>query len=70
MAQRTLVYKGYHGSIKVNTSDYSLHGTILFIDEKIGYKGESFSELEVNFQKEVEDHRQRCAEAGEAPPFS
>ena len=30
MAQKTVIHKGYHGTIKVNTEDYSLFGTILF----------------------------------------
>lgn len=70
LAQRTVEYKGYHGSIKVNTKDYSLFGTILFIDEEITYSGQSFAELEENFRKAVDAHRQLCREKGEEPPFS
>ncbi|GAB6191079.1 hypothetical protein [Desulfocastanea catecholica] len=70
MAQRTLEYKGYHGSIKVNTKDYSLFGTILFIDEEISYSGQSFAELEENFHQAVDGHRQLCRDKGEEPPFS
>lgn len=70
MAQRTVEYKGYHGSIKVNTKDYSLFGTILFIDEEITYSGQGFAELEENFRKAVDAHRQLCREKGEEPPFS
>jgi len=70
LAQRTVEYKGYHGTIKVNTKDYSLFGTILFIDEEITYSGQSFAELEENFHKAVDAHRQLCREKGEEPPFS
>lgn len=70
MAQRTIVHKGYHGSIKVDNSDYSLFGSILFIDEEISYKGASFEELEKSFQEAVEAHIKSCAEQGKEPPFS
>ena len=70
MAQKTIVHKGYHGTIKVDTNDYSLFGTILFIDEEVSYKGKTFVELEVDFQKAVEAHIKACKEKGIEPPFS
>ncbi len=70
MAQKTIVHKGYHGSIKVNTTDYSLFGKILFIDEDLAYTGQSFAELEENFRQTVEKHIQDCREQGIEPPFS
>ena len=70
MAQKTIVHKGYHGTIKVDTNDYSLFGTILFIDEEVNYSGKTFVELEVNFQKAVEAHIKTCVEQGVEPPFS
>ncbi len=70
MAQRTVMHKGYHGTIKVNTKDYSLFGTILFIDEEISYTGQSFTELEENFRTAVEKHIQLCRDKGQDPPFS
>ncbi len=70
MAQKTIVHKGYHGTIKVDIKDYSLFGTILFLDEEISYSGETFTELEEDFQKAVESHIAKCVEKGEEPPFS
>jgi len=70
MAQKTIVHKGYHGTIKVDIKDYSLFGTILFLDEEISYSGETFTELEEDFQKAVESHITNCVEKGEEPPFS
>lgn len=70
MAQKTIVHKGYHGTIKVDTSDYSLFGSILFIDEEITYKGKTFDELESAFQKAVETHISACTAKGVEPPFS
>lgn len=70
MAKKTLVHKGYHGSIEVDNSDYSLYGRILFIDEEISYRGESFSELESTFQNCVEKHIKEFTDNGKQPPFS
>ena len=70
MAQKTVVYKGYHGTINVDTKDYSLFGKILFIDEDITYNGQTFEELDEEFRKAVESHIQLCKEKGQEPPFS
>lgn len=70
MAQKTIVHKGYHGTIKVDTNDYSLFGTILFIDENISYSGKTFAEFEKNFQTVVEEHILSCSLKGVEPPFS
>lgn len=70
MAQKTLMHKGYHGTIEVNTKNYSLFGKILFIDEQIDYSGQSFAELDEAFRKEVENHIESCRNRGEDPPFS
>ncbi len=69
MAKKTIVYKGYRGSMEVNTEDYSLFGKVLFIDEEMHYKGENFEELERNFQEQVEKHIALCIERGEGPAF-
>ncbi len=70
MAKKTIVHKGYHGSMGVKTDDYSLYGKILFIDEEITYKGQNFSELEADFQAGVEKHIKNCLDNGKEPPFS
>lgn len=70
MAQKTIVHRGYHGTIEVNTSDYSLSGRILFLDENIAYHGTSFTELETNFRRAVEEHIGQCRDKGQEPPFS
>lgn len=70
MAQKTITHKGYHGTIEVNTSDFSLYGKVLFIDEDISYTGTTFEELDSNFQKAVESHIKECRDRGQEPPFS
>lgn len=70
MAQKTLIHKGYHGSIEVNTEDYSLFGKILFIDEDIRYAGQGFADLDDNFRSAVDEHIKDCLARGITPPFS
>ncbi len=70
MAQKTVMHKGYHGTIEVNTKDYSLFGKILFIDEEVPYSGQSFAEFEEDFRRVVEKHIQLCKDKGQEPPFS
>lgn len=70
MAQKTLIHKGYNGSIEVDTRDYSLYGRILFIGEQIPYSAQSFTELEERFRQAVERHIADCRARGEEPPFT
>ena len=70
MAQKTIVHKGYHGTIKVDMNDFSLFGTILFIDDEVNYSGKTFAEFEIDFQKVVEEHIASCILKGVDPPFS
>ena len=70
MAQKTIVHKGYHGTIEVNTRDYSLYGRIFFIEEDLTYSGKSFEELDASFRAVVEGHIQNCKAKGQEPPFS
>ncbi len=70
MARRTLEYRGYRGSIEVDTADFSLFGKILFIEEDYPYQGETFEDLEQKFQTAVDDHIKSCQDAGIDPPFS
>lgn len=70
MAKRTIIHKGYHGTIEVDSNDYSLSGKILFIDQESTYRGGTFEELEADFQRAVEEHIKVCMKKGEQPPFS
>lgn len=69
MAQNTFEYRGYRGTIEVDTSDFSLSGKILYLEEDYTYKAETFDELEEEFKKQVEKHMQACIDAGQTPPF-
>ncbi len=69
MSENIFEYRNYHGSIEVNTSDFSLSGKILYIEEDYSYKADTFEELEVEFKKQVDKHMQACIDAGQTPPF-
>ena len=70
MAQKTLMHKGYQGTIEVNISDYSLFGKVLFIDEDIKYSGQSFADLDESFRNAVDNHIAQCKAKGIDPPFA
>lgn len=69
MAKKTIVHRGYHGTIEVNTDDFTLSGSILFIESDFHYEGETFEELEKNFISQVEKHIANCEEKGVPVPF-
>ena len=69
MAKKTLVHRGYHGSIEVNTDNFTLSGSILFIESDFKYEGETFEKLENNFIIHVEKHIANCDEKGVPVPF-
>ena len=69
MAKKTLVHRGYHGSIEVNTDNFTLSGSILFIESDFKYEGETYEKLENNFIIQVEKHIANCDEKGVSVPF-
>ncbi len=69
MAKKTLVHRGYHGSIEVKFDDFSLSGSILFVEPDFPYQGKTFEELEKNFISQVEKHIANCEETGIPVPF-
>ena len=69
MAKKTLVHRGYHGTIEVNPDDFTLSGSILFIESDFHYEGETFEELEDSFRRQVEKHIASCKDKGVPVPF-
>lgn len=70
--QGILKYKGYTGSIEVDTEDRIFHGRVLDIKDVVTYCGSNYEELEQDFQESIEDYLEYCQELGEEPdkPFS
>lgn len=65
-------YKGYTASVRFESSDSLLHGTVEGIRDIIHFAGASVSELEKAFHDSVEDYLAWCAEDGVDPqkPYS
>jgi predicted HicB family RNase H-like nuclease len=68
---KALRYKGYTGSIEVSVEDGCLFGKIQFINDLVGYEGETVDELRQSFQSAVDGYLDTCKELGEEPekPF-
>lgn len=67
MAQNTLEYKGYTGSIAVSVNDGVLHGKVEFINDLVTYEGESIPELKLSFEEAVDDYLETCSLIGKKP---
>lgn len=67
MMNKTLTYKNYLGSIEFDLEDNYLHGSILFINDKIIYSGETLEELKQSFETAVDDYLEFCQEMGKEP---
>ena len=65
-------YKGYSGSCVASFEDDCLHGRILFIEDLITFKGETFSILEASFKEAVDEYLRRCENTGKpaSKPYS
>lgn len=69
---KTILYKGYTGSIEVSVEDSCLHGRVLFIDDIITYEGVTVADLAAAFEGAVDRYVTYCKETGKAAnkPYS
>lgn len=63
----TLKYKGYTGTIEIDTDADRLCGQVLFIRGLIVYEADTLPEFRQNFQSAVDDYLASCAADGIAP---
>ena len=68
----TMTYKGYAASIEYSDDDECFIGHIAGIKDRVGFHGESVTELKNAFQEAVEDYLETCAAVGKEPqkPYS
>ena len=68
----TMTYKGYAASIEYSADDECFIGHIAGIQDRVGFHGESVTELKEAFQEAVEDYLETCAAVGKEPqkPYS
>lgn len=57
---KTLIYKGYIGSIEASIEDNCLYGKLLFIKPLVSYEGDTVAQLEEHFREAVDDYLETC----------
>jgi predicted HicB family RNase H-like nuclease len=69
---RPLEYKGYVGSVQIDTERNVLYGTVQNIRDVIHYEADSVAALQQAFRESVDDYLEFCKERSESPekPFS
>ena len=63
----TLNYKGYAGTIEIDTDSERLCGQVLFIRGLIVYEADTLPELRRNFEAAVNEYLASCAADGTSP---
>ncbi len=66
----TLKYKGYTGTIEIDTDAERLCGRVLFIRGLIVYEADTLPELRRNFESAIDDYLASCASDGTTPEKS
>lgn len=68
----TMTYKGYAASIEYSDDDECFIGHIAGIKDRVGFHGQSVTELRESFQEAVEDYLETCSAVGKEPqkPYS
>ena len=68
----TMTYQGYAASIEYSDDDECFVGHIAGIKDRVGFHGESVTELKNAFQEAVEDYLETCIAVGKEPqkPYS
>ncbi|MCG8471611.1 MAG: type II toxin-antitoxin system HicB family antitoxin [Desulfobacterales bacterium] len=68
----TMTHKGYAATIEYSDDDGCFIGHIAGIKDRIGFHGESVTELREAFEEAVEDYLETCAAIGKEPqkPYS
>lgn len=59
--------KGYHAKIEYDNDDQIFVGSVLGINDKIFFHGQSINELEKEFKNAVNNYLDYCKQAGKEP---
>lgn len=64
-------YKGFIGSIEINSEEKCLYGKLLYINDLVTYEANTVAKLEVEFKESVNEYLASCKELGREPmkPF-
>ncbi len=63
----TVEYKGYIGSIEYSPEDKCFFGKLEMIDDLVTFEANRADELEINFQRAVDEYIQTCKELERKP---
>lgn len=68
----TMTHKGYSAILEYSDDDECFVGHIAGIKDRVGFHGESVTELKNAFQEAVEDYLETCNSVGKEPqqPYS
>lgn len=68
----TMVYKGFAARVEYSEEDGCFIGHIAGIRDRVGFHGESVTELRAAFEEAVDDYLATCEKLGRAPnhPYS
>jgi predicted HicB family RNase H-like nuclease len=62
-----MTYKGYTGSVEVDTEAEILFGRVVGLRDVVTFQGKTVAEARKAFQDSVDDYLAFCAERGETP---
>lgn len=62
-----LKYKGYYGSVEFSTDDNLLVGTVIGVQDTLGFHGSSIVEVTQSFHECVDGYLEMCKALGRSP---
>jgi len=60
-------YKGYHAQIEYDAEDQIFVGSVIGIQDSLGFHGKSVAELKKNFKQSIDNYLDLCRELGRNP---
>ncbi|MBQ7587122.1 MAG: type II toxin-antitoxin system HicB family antitoxin [Lachnospiraceae bacterium] len=60
-------YKGYHAIVEYDGQDKILVGTVIGLNDMLGFHGTSIEELTASFRNCIDNYLDWCKEAGKSP---
>ena len=63
----TMSYKDYHGSVEYSDEDNIFYGSIIGINDRITYEGDSVTSLRKDFKDAVDEYIDICSQMGKEP---
>ena len=60
-------YNGYHAKVEFDDKDNIFVGTVIGLNDMLGFHGTSVEELKISFANCIENYLKWCGEAGKTP---